>query len=511
MRTIIQRMGKMRIAAYCRVSTTKEEQVDSLEHQKEFFMEYAQKNGHELVQLYADEGISGTSLRHRDEFTRLMKDAELHLFDMLVVKDISRFARNTVDFLQSIRALKRMGVNTLFLTANMESLGESEFVLTVFGALAQEESVNLSKRVKFGKQINARLGRVPKEIFGYDRIDNFTLRINEQEARVVCDIFDLYISGNGLASVARILNEKGYTTKNGLNWESYAIRRILCNSIYYGVYVNNKYEIKDCLEHTRTIRDESEWLTHERPEWAIISKETFDSAQQQLMMRREEYNSKTQKGIPRYSYKHIFSTLIKCGCCGQSFGRKHYETKGKRVSWTTRYYWKCRTVDRYSKKGPCNNSVTLDESVLLTRIKEYLTSLMQDRDAFIQKILNEISTRHPVKPQDDTTQLERQKDILQSKRKKYQEMYASDLMTIDELKIQLKKIASDITDIDYKIKSSKAIISPDDPNGVIAEYRREIERFLNLETVTCMDLKKVIDHIDANPNGEIIIHLKRLA
>ena len=113
----------MRIAAYCRVSTDKDEQIDSLIHQKEFFVEYAKRNGHKLFRLYADEGISGTSLKKREEFKRLLLDAELGLFDMVVVKDISRFARNTVDALQSIRKLKSMGINTLFLTANMDSMG----------------------------------------------------------------------------------------------------------------------------------------------------------------------------------------------------------------------------------------------------------------------------------------------------------------------------------------------------------------------------------------------------
>ena len=158
----------MRIAAYCRVSTEKDEQLDSLENQKQFFSEYAEKNGHSLIRLYADEGISGTSLKKRSEFLRLMKDARLGLFEAVVVKDISRFARNTVDFLQSIRELKALGINTMFITANMESLGESEFVLTIFGAMAQEESANLSKRVKFGKKINAQKGRVPQRILGYD-------------------------------------------------------------------------------------------------------------------------------------------------------------------------------------------------------------------------------------------------------------------------------------------------------------------------------------------------------
>ena len=152
----------MKIAAYCRVSTDKDEQLDSLNHQKFFFVQYAKRSGHELFRLYADEGISGTSLKKRSEFQRLLKDAELGLFEMVVVKDISRFARNTVDALQSIRKLKAMGINTLFLTANMDSMGDSEFVLTLFSAMAQEESNNLSKRVKWGKKINAERAVFPR-------------------------------------------------------------------------------------------------------------------------------------------------------------------------------------------------------------------------------------------------------------------------------------------------------------------------------------------------------------
>ena len=159
----------MNIAAYCRVSTDKEDQLNSLEAQKQFFTEYTQRTGNTLVRLYADEGISGTKIKNRREFLRMMTDAERHLFDMVVVKDISRFARNTVDLLQNIRKLNALGIETQFLTANMTSIGSSEFVLTIFGALAQEESANTSKRIKFGKQLNAEKGRVPNIVYGYDK------------------------------------------------------------------------------------------------------------------------------------------------------------------------------------------------------------------------------------------------------------------------------------------------------------------------------------------------------
>ena len=181
----------MKLAAYCRVSTDKEDQLNSLEAQKQFFTEYTQRTGDVLVRLYADEGISGTKIKNRKEFLRMMKDAEQGLFDMVVVKDISRFARNTVDLLQNIRKLKSLGIETQFLTANMTIMGNSEFVLTIFGALAQEESANTSKRVKFGKKLNAEKGRVPNIVYGYDKTigDYFHLTINETEASIIRQIY----------------------------------------------------------------------------------------------------------------------------------------------------------------------------------------------------------------------------------------------------------------------------------------------------------------------------------
>ena len=150
----------MNIAAYCRVSTDKEDQLNSLETQKDFFKEYVKQNVEgTLVEVYADEGISGTSIKNRDEFLRMMFEAEHGKFDRVLVKDISRLARNTVDLLQAVRRLKELDIEISFVTSSMNNLGNSEFVLTLLAALAQEESANTSKRVKFSKEISAKKGR----------------------------------------------------------------------------------------------------------------------------------------------------------------------------------------------------------------------------------------------------------------------------------------------------------------------------------------------------------------
>lgn len=497
----------MKIAAYCRVSTEKDEQLDSLENQKEFFEEYAKKNGHELVRLYADEGISGTSLKKRDEFMRLLRDARLGLFNMVVVKDVSRLARNTVDFLQSIRTLKGLGVNTLFLTANMDSLGESEFILTMFGAMAQEESANLSKRVKFGKKINAKKGRVPQRIFGYDRIDNFTLSINHKEAKVVREIFRLYLEdGLGCRTISMALNEMGYKTKFGCEWNPRGVRRILTNPIYCGHYINNKYEIEDYLTGKQVRIPQEQHFHHIRPEWEIVSPEVFSKAHRQMDERRARFDCGEPFIGARYSNKHLFSTLIKCEHCGRSFCQKRYTYVNTRV------YWKCTTNDQYTAER-CDNVIKLEENELLAEIQRYFSSIIRDKDTFIREILAEIERKHPEEQRKvNITEIERQRKHLLAKKERYQEMYANDVLTMAELKEKTADIAEELKELEYSLKQyEQSLAVRQDSENLINHYMQEIERFLSLDTVTNIDLRKIIDHINVNKDGNVRIILKKLS
>lgn len=212
---------------------------------------------------------------------RMMSDAEHGLFDMVVVKDISRFARNTVDFLQNVRKLKSLGIETQFLTANMTSMGNSEFVLTIFGALAQEESANTSKRVKFGKKMNAEKGRVPNIVYGYNKTigDYFNLEINQEEATIIRQIYQWYTKeGYGAAKISNKLNERGLKTKRNCQWSQNAICRILTNELYTGKIINGKQEVADFLTGRRTDKDETDWMVVERPDLRIIEPETYEKA-----------------------------------------------------------------------------------------------------------------------------------------------------------------------------------------------------------------------------------------
>ena len=496
----------MKIAAYCRVSTDKEEQLDSLNHQKEFFREYARRNGHELFRVYADEGISGTSLKKREEFKRLLQDAEAGLFDMVAVKDISRFARNTVDALQSIRKLKTMGINTLFLTANMDSMGDSEFVLTLFSAMAQEESNNLSKRVKWGKKINAEKGRVPQRIFGYDRIDKFTLEINPEEAGIVRKIFTLYNEqGLGCRTISDKLNRDQDKTKFGCEWNPRGVRRVLVNPLYCGILVNHKYEIEDFLTGKQINIPKEEHFYHERPSWAIIAPEVFRKAQEIMESRRRTYSSGEPFRDGRYSSKHVFSTLIKCEHCGRSFTRKQYTYTN------TRIYWRCVTNDQYTSEK-CDNRVILDESELIAELRTYFASLIEDQDAFIAGVLAGLDKLIPAagSPEQARQEIEFRRNKLLSKKDRYQEMYANNLISMTELKDKLTGVTEVLKSLDAdlaQIAQSVEVLS--NTEQIVRHYRQEITRFLELETVTNMDMRCILDHISVNKDGSVRVVLKK--
>ena len=496
----------MKIAAYCRVSTDKDEQIDSLNHQKEFFMEYAKRNGHDLFRLYADEGITGTSVKKREQFQRLMRDAELGLFQLVVVKDISRFSRNTVDALQSIRKLKSMGINTLFLTANMDSMGDSEFILTLFSAMAQEESNNLSKRVKWGKKINAEKGRVPQRIFGYDRIDKFTLEINPEEARIVRKIFSLYIDqGLGCRTISMTLNRENDKTKYGNDWNSRGVRRVLVNPIYCGILVNHKYEVEDFLTGKQIHIPKDEHFYHERPGWAIVTQETFQRAQEIMESRRSKYDSGEPFREARYSSKHAFSTLIKCEHCGRSFTRKTYTYVNTRV------YWRCVTNDQYTAEK-CDNRVILDEPELVETLRKYLASMIEDKDAFIAGVMSDLQKQIPEAkdPMQSRQKAEAKRRKLLAKKDRYQEMCANDLITMEELKDKLAVICEELKSLDLELaKNAQSAKLLSNTQELFRLYRQEIIRFLDLETVTNMDMRRILDHISVSKDGTVHVVLKK--
>lgn len=496
----------MNIVAYCRVSTDKSDQINSLHAQEKFFTEYAKKSGDQLVKIYADEGISGTKIKKRKEFLKLMRDAETGMFDRVVVKDISRFARNTVDLLQSIRRLKALGIPTIFLTANMDSMGDSEFVLTVFGALAQEESANTSKRVKFGKKLNAEKGRVPNIVFGYDKTigEYFNLTVNEEEAKAVQRIFNWYTEGGyGEERIANMLNEKKLLTKRGCKWSQNAVSRILQNCLYIGKIINGKQEVADFLTSRRRDTEKEEWIVVDKPELKIIEPEQFTKAQKIRTKRNASFNL----NHTRESNRYLFSTLIKCKYCGYSFRRTVRTYKNTYIRWV------CSGHNGHGTDN-CPNAITIDENELIDALDEYISAILKNKKEIQKSIVTAFT--HQYKDYNENVNLAKELDkkiaSLNRTRQKYMDMYTDNLITREELN---RKIGGMLEDVE-KLKSQQRVAEcnlckSDQLDKIIEETYQSLENFTSVRNMTNAQLKKIIDKIivDENGNVDIYLHLVR--
>ena len=493
----------MNIAAYCRVSTDKSDQLNSLETQKEFFLEYTKRTGDNLIKLYADEGISGTKIKNRKEFQRMLADAEKGLFDMVVVKDISRFARNTVDLLQSVRKLKSLGIETQFLTANMTSMGNSEFVLTIFGALAQEESANTSKRIKFGKKMNAEKGRVPNIVFGYHKTigDYFNLSINENEAKAIRQIFQWYTEeGYGGSKIANMLNERGIKTKRGNNWSQNSVCRILTNEIYTGKIINGKEEIADFLTGQRKEKDESEWLVTIRPELRIVEDEVFDKAQDILKGRHDSFKITHE----RQSNKYLFSTLIKCKECGWSFRRTVRTYKNTYVRWV---------CSGHNGKGAdsCPNAVTVDEEELIQALQEYFQEILSKKKKVINYVIKEFQRVYKAK--DENIEYEKQLNTelnkLRKSREKYMDMYTDDLISREELNEKIGGMRKKIERLENELKMvSYHLTKGEQLEAILNSTFKQLEDITDVQEMTNAQLKRLINKIEVDKDGNVDIYLR---
>ena len=499
----------MKIAAYCIVSTEKEAQIDSLEKQIEFFNEFTKKNGYELYKLYADEGISGKQIKHRKQFQQMMIDAKAKKFDKVVVKDVSRFARNTVDLLQSVRELKSYGVQVDFLNNGEVMEGGSEFILTILGAMAQQESANMSKRVKFGKDITAKKGRVPNLVFGYDKIpdERYTLKINEEEAKIVKEIFESYVyKGIGTTKIAWNLNDRGIRTKKTKSkWVQTSIVRMLKNPIYTGRVTNKKSEVTDFITGARKELPEEEWIIVEKPEMRIISDELFNRAQELLEQRSNEFklNNKREKT------EYVFSTLIYCKHCGYSFRRikRKYTADGPEY-----IRWVCSGRNSMGVNH-CPNTTVIDEEELLNAIKIYLKNIIKNKKDFMKAVEKEFEKITKLRENNERSEESLLKEIekVTVKKQKYMEMFQNEIINIQELKKYTNPLNEDIARLERKLKLITSEIKEKDVlEKELNKTIKTVDDILNNQTITNAMLKTIIDVIEVDSDSNVEVRLKLL-
>ncbi len=358
---------KKRVAAYCRVSTDNEDQANSFESQQRYFRQYIERNPDwELFAIFADEGISGTNTKKRKEFNRMIGCAKNGDFDLIITKEISRFARNTLDSIFYTRDLKEHGVGVIFLNDNINTLdSDAELRLAIMSSIAQEESRKTSERVKWGQKRQMEQGVVfGRSMLGYDVKDG-KMTINEEGAKIVRLIFHKFVDeGKGTHVIARELREEGIEPMRVKEWQNTVILRVIRNEKYCGDLVQKKTYTPDFLSHEKKYnRGQEEFVILKDHHAPIISRELFDKANRIL-----DAKSLSQEGKAKHSSRYPFSGKIKCGRCGASYVARYKTRKdGSRYK-----AWRCyeaanhgsQHIDKAGRQVGCSGESIRNEDAI---------------------------------------------------------------------------------------------------------------------------------------------------
>ena len=382
---------QLRVAAYCRVSTDDEEQLTSYEAQKNYYTDKIMTNKEwTMAGIFADEGITGTSARKRPEFLRMIRQCKQGKIDIVLTKSISRFARNTVDCLNYVRALKELGIAVIFEKENMNTLEiDSEILITMLGAFAQSESESISANVRWGIRQAMKEGKATiqyKYLYGYRKGDDGKPEIIPDQAEVVRKIYDLFLSGTPVRGIQEYLNANSVPNINGEpKWARSAIDSILTNEKYCGDVLLQKTYIDDCINKKvkKNTGQLPMYLVQNHHE-GIISRETFDAAQAELA-RRSAGKSPSKKNAPtgrsRYSSKYALSDRLYCGECGTQYQRCTWRNRDG----SKRIVWRCVSRVDYGNRY-CHNSPTLDEEPLHRAILAAINNAVEDKDNIVYNL-----------------------------------------------------------------------------------------------------------------------------
>lgn len=386
---------RLKVAAYCRVSTDQEEQESSYEAQIDYYTEKIGKNTQwQMAGIFADEGITGTQANKRPEFLRMIQKCRQRKIDVILTKSLSRFARNTVDSLNYIRELKALGIAVIFEKENINTLEtDTEMMLTIMSCFAQAESESISKNVSWGIRQSFKHGNVPMQysrLLGYRKGNDGNAEIIPEEAEVVKEIYRCYLDGMSIDMIADRMNNKGLLTKgSGLPYKKETIRRILTNEKYAGDALLQKTYTTDCI--TKKSRKNNGELpmylvkNHHEP---IIARADFNRVQEEMARRSAKRSiaeklTKTEQG--KYSAKYALSELLICGECGE-----HY----RRVTWTAKGFkeikWRCISRIQYGKRK-CHSSPTVDEQALHKAIVSAINEFCEVKDD-VARVLRESIT-----------------------------------------------------------------------------------------------------------------------
>ncbi len=475
---------RLRVAAYCRVSTDNEEQASSYEAQIQHYEEFIKTNPEwEFVGVYADEGISATSTKNREQFNAMIEDCKAGKIDMIFTKSISRFARNTLDCLKYIRLLKEINIPVFFEKESINTMdAKGEVLITIMASLAQQESESLSKNTKMGIQYRFQQGKVmvnTRNFLGYDKDEDGHLIINPAEAETVKRIFREYLEGASCMKIARGLERDGIrTARDNPRWHDSTVRKILENEKYMGDALLQKTYTIDFLNKKRGRNNGTlpQYYIEDDHE-AIIPKELFMSVQEEMARRSSErdMNGKRQG----FSANHAFSHIVTCECCGEHFRRLHWNNRGKKT-----IVWRCKT--RLEDKTRCS-ARTVSEDTLQEAFVEAINEMLDNSDEYLKKLESNLKTAVSLaNPQSAEALAERMRQLQQElidrteSGENYDEL-AEEILRIRELQEQSNMDSVIKAEHNKRIRELRAFIRSQ-PHGIM-EFDETLVKHL-VERVT---------------------------
>ena len=508
----------IKVASYCRVSTDRDDQANSFESQQRYFKEYIDRQPDwELYQVYADEGITGTSTKKRAAFNRMIADAHLGKFHLILTKEVSRFSRNILDTITYTRELKALGVGVLFMNDGISTLEpDAELRLSIMGSIAQEESRKTSTRVKWGQTRRMEQGVVfGRSLLGYDVKDG-CLTVNPEGAEIVRLIFYKYgVEKKGTTVIARELREAGYRTHSGnVKWSNTHIVKILKNEKYVGDLVQKKTITPDYLSHAKKYNHgEEEFVIIRDHHEPIIDRELWDTVQRELKKRNR--NGELGAG---HSNRYVFSGKIKCGECGASFvSRKKTRKDGslyKRWSCYTATSEGQKRIDVRGNEVGCDVGKLLRDELALDILQQSLTTLRMDRDRIIQNVTALALEAIQMCEEGSTDRVEAlEYEISQLKQKKADvlDAFFSKQITKEEMHLVNQRYDGELEDLQRRlegVRERESITYEEDQ--LEKDVGRQVADIVNCRADSEVLYKNVLDHMVVHKDRKIEIFLNLL-